>query len=320
MSVPALLRGGGAPSHPVSSTASPLQQWDSAITTLVRSSIIPQCSTLGGDLYILTGVGGLGGAEDGDEECETTPLWSAVCCSVPEGKSGFSVGLIREAGEGERQVSVKELEEKLGVAELFLEGCGGADGGTVGITAGLHSEGPLENTEKLNADLTGENTGANDVDSNAAGRGSEGEDSNEDIKDGREPLIAGEEVVGVGAQPEETGVVDATQETSADGTTSESSSEQQRDMTHSKADRSESPESSTAEYEAVDEQEADTNSSSTVVFLLSTTLSILKAPLQPVVSTVTQLPGQVIQAIHILLRNTFISLKGALLPLNITFT
>ncbi|XP_070691799.1 uncharacterized protein [Pempheris klunzingeri] len=293
VAVPALLRGGGDPSHPISPTDSLLQNWDSTVTTMVQSSIFPQCSTLGGDLYILTGVGGLGAAEDGDEECQMKPLWSAFCCAVPEGKSGFSVGLIGETGEGEKQVSVEELEEMLGVEELFSEGCGGADEGTVGISLGLHSEGLPGNIEKLHADLTGENTGAQDVNSNIAGRVTEGEevgsdttsqDSNEEIKESREAPIA--------AQVQEADVADVTQETSADAATSEDGSEEQHGVTHSGADRSESPESS-ADYETVDEQETDTNSSSTLVYLLSTTMSILKAPLRPVFSTITQLPGQV---------------------------
>ncbi|XP_010733326.3 uncharacterized protein si:ch73-54f23.2 isoform X1 [Larimichthys crocea] len=289
---PALLRGGSDPSNPASPTASLLQNWDSAVTTLVQSSIIPQCNTSGGDLYILTGVGGLGAAEDGDEECQTKPLWSAMCCVVPEGNGGFSVGLIREAEEGERQVSVKELEEMLGVAELFSGGCGGADGVTAGIIAGLHSEGLPGNIENADADLTG----ANDDDSNAereeVGSDTTRQDSNDDTKETREAVIAGEQVAGVESQPEEADDADVTQESSADAATSEGSSEGQHNVMHSRTVRS-GPSESSAEYEAVDEQETDTNSSNTLVFLLSTTMSILKAPLQPVFSTITQLPGQV---------------------------
>nr|XP_020466473.1 uncharacterized protein LOC109966167 isoform X3 [Monopterus albus] len=137
VAVPALLRGSRDPSHPVLAADSPLQHWDSTVTTLVQSSITPQCSALGGDLYILTGVGHLGAAE----ECQMKPLWSAVCCAVPEGKGGFSIGLISETGKGERQVSVKELEEILGVTELFSKGCQGADAEAVGTVIDLHSEG-----------------------------------------------------------------------------------------------------------------------------------------------------------------------------------
>lgn len=307
VAVPALLRGDGDPSNPGSPTDSPLQLWDSTVTTLVQSSINPQCSALGGDLYILTGMGGLRAAEDGDNKCQTKLLWSAVCCAVPEGKSGFSVGLIREAEEGERQVSVRELEEMLGVAELFSEGCGGADGETVGITVDLHTKRVTANTEKPSDSNSysscTDSILAHDVDSNTAaqvnegeevGSGTTGQDSNEVIKESREALIAGEQVAGVDAQPDGADVADITQETSADAATPESSGELHRDVTHSRVARSESPESS-SEDETVDEQETDTNSSSTLVFVLSTTLSILKAPLQPVFSTITQLPGQVIQ-------------------------
>ncbi|XP_039973482.1 uncharacterized protein LOC120784086 [Xiphias gladius] len=271
VTVPALLRGGGDPSHPASPTGSPLQHWDSTVTTLVQSSISPQCSTLGGDLYILTGAGGLGATEDGDEECQMKPLWSAVCCAVPEGRGGFSVGLIRETGEGERQVSMKELEEMLGVAEMFSEGCGRADAETVGVVAGLHSEAQPGNIEKISANAHGGERGDKDVDSDAAGRDIEGETT-------------------LDAQQEEADEV--SRETSADAVKSASSSEERGDLRRSRAVRSESPESS-ADYEPVDERETDTNSSSTLVYIFSTTMSILRAPLCPVVSTVTRLPGQV---------------------------
>ncbi|KAJ4923189.1 hypothetical protein JOQ06_022717 [Pogonophryne albipinna] len=260
VAVPALLRGGDT-SHPVSPTDSPLQLWDATVTTLVRSTISPKCSSLGGDLYILTGVGGLGAAEDGDEECQTKPLWSAVCCAVPEGKRGFSLGLITETGEGERQISVKELEEMLGVAELFAEGCGGAAGEIVDIKEGLHSEGLPGNLEILDANLTDENKGDKDAESNTAGGVADGEEVSSGSKKGEE---AG----------------------------SEGSVEEQSDVTQSRSVRSESPESS-ADYGAVEEQETDTNSSSMLVYVLSTTLSILKAPLRPVFSRVTDFPGQV---------------------------
>ncbi|XP_068592519.1 mucin-22 [Cebidichthys violaceus] len=342
VAVPALVRGGGDPSHHVSPTDAPLQNWDSTVTTLVQSNISPRCSSLGGDLYILTGVGGLGALEDGDEECQTKPLWSAVCCTVPEGKSGFSMGLIRETGEGEREVSVKELEEILGVAELFSEGCGEADGETVGIRVGLHSEGLPGNIEKLDADLTGDNTGDEDVDSNTAGRATEGEEVGLDATEGQEVGLYAtkEEEVGLGATKGEEVSSGATkgeevgsgatkgeevgsgatkgeevgsgatkgeevgsgatkgEEVGSGATKGEEVGSgategiKLRDMTHSRAVRSGSPESS-ADYETVDEQETDSNSSSTLMYVLSTTLSILKAPLQPVFSTVTKLPGQV---------------------------
>uniref|UniRef100_A0A3Q1JFM7 INO80 complex subunit E n=1 Tax=Anabas testudineus TaxID=64144 RepID=A0A3Q1JFM7_ANATE len=240
VAVPALLRGGRHTSHPISPTDSPLQHWDSTVTTLVQSNIAPQCSALGGDLYILTGAGGLRVAEDGDQKCQTKPLWSAVCCAVPGGESGFSVGLIREAGKGEKQVSVKELAELLELQELFSGGCGATD----------------------ETDASGEKTSDNNLYSETV------------------------------ATEEEEYVDEVTQETSAGTVESAGSSEEQRDVRRSGAVSSDSPESP-ADYETVDEEETDTNSSSIVVCILSTTFSIITAPLRPVVSTVTQLPGQV---------------------------
>ncbi|XP_047453661.1 uncharacterized protein LOC125015761 [Mugil cephalus] len=266
VAVPALLRGVGDPSHPVSTTDSPLQHWESRVTTLVVSSVIPQCSTLGGDLYILTGAGGLRPAED----CQTKPLWSAVCCTGPEGKGGFSIGLIRETEEWERQLSVKELEEILGVAELFSEGCGGAEQKTLDIRAGLPG-----NIEEMGADADGAETGD-----------AEGQDAGEHFEEGREATQ--EQVAGVAKAQ----VANVAQETSADAASAEDSSDKLHDVAHSGADRSQSPRSSSG-YESAEKSETDTNSTSTLVYIICTTLSILKAPLLPVFSTVTQLPGQV---------------------------
>ena len=236
-------------------------------------------------------------AEDGDKECQIKPLWSAVCCAIPEGKGGFSVGLIRETGEGERQVSIKELEEMLGVTELFAERCGGADAETVGVVVGLHSEAHPGNIKKMDADAPGEETRDKDVDSDAAGQDTAGETT-------------------LDAQPDEADEV--TQETSADAVKSASSREEQGDVRHSGAVRSESPESS-ADYETVDEQETDTNSSNILVCIFSTTMSILKAPLYPVVSTVTLLPGQVMQFTELFRYFLISKLKWLLQQCSITF-
>lgn len=206
-------------------------------------------------------MGGFKAAEDGDE-CKTKLLWSTVCCAAPEGKGDFSLGLIVDAEERERYVSLKELEETLGVAELFSEGCGGAYGETVGITVGLHSIGPTGFTGEANE---GEETGSGTT-----------------SQDPHEAVIAEEPVAGVDAHP------DVKQHTSTDALSLGGSYERQ-----SNAVRSESSES-LSEGETVEEQETDTNSSSTLGFILTTTLSILKVPLKPVFSTITQLPGQVI--------------------------
>ncbi|KAM3873259.1 uncharacterized protein ACN63O_002270 [Diretmus argenteus] len=261
--VPALLRGGWSASELTHPGDSPLQHWDSSVTALVLSNIIPQCNSLGGDLYVLTGAGGLGSV--GDEECKAKLWWSAVCCPVSEGEGGFSVGLVRETDAGDRVVSVNELEEMLGVSELFSDGCGGTyEGGIVSLL----SEAFSGNIKKLDSDTTGQDLGEND-----------------------RVQMTGEQVAGVDAQPEKAQVADIT-ETSAEEVTSESTGEEQDDVTHSDAVRSESPQSSD-DYEIAAALESDTNSSSTLVYIICSTFSILTVPLQPVVSTITQLPGQV---------------------------
>uniref|UniRef100_A0A3B4BIH6 Uncharacterized protein n=1 Tax=Periophthalmus magnuspinnatus TaxID=409849 RepID=A0A3B4BIH6_9GOBI len=200
--VPALLTG-DSDKPELSPEVSHLQEWDSAVTALVQTNIAPRCQTSGGELYVLTGAGRLG--TDGIEQCDMKPLWSAVCCAAPEGKDSSSVAFIRDAEGGQKQVSVKELEELLGVTELFSEGCGGQDGGVI-------------------ADISQTSTVAE---------------------------VAAEE--------------------------------------KSRSIPSDAP----LVLERVEEQEEDDNSTSAFFYILSTTLSILKAPLRPVVSTITELPGQV---------------------------
>lgn len=258
--VPVLLRGGGGPAHP---TDSPPWHWDSTVASLVQSSVFPQCSAAGGDVYVLTGAGRLGGHQDGDEKCQMKLLWSAVCCSPPEGKAGFSVGFIKETGGGERQVSMKELEEVLGVAELFSEGCGGEEEETAAISERPHSAelpASVGNTEADDAGAYSENTGS---------------DIEEDSKQSRKASTTSRQVTHAhaNAHSETTDVSDATEETE----TPVSSREQQHEV-----------------HETVSEEDSDSNSTSTLVFILSTTLSIITAPLRPVVSTLTELPGQVI--------------------------
>lgn len=248
---PALLRGAAAPSNPGSPSDPLLQLWDSTVATLVQSLISPNCSGLGGELYILTGRGRLGADEDGDQ-CQTEPLWSAACCASLGGQSDFSVGLIREAAEGAKQVSVRQLEEALGGAELFSEGCQGAHEGRVETTADLSN--------------SAANTIRQEVDSDS----SEATDSGETD----------------GAMADAAAHADVAQTSAADAAASEGE-EQQEAM--------QSGEASSAEESAV-EQEADRNSSSILLFVLSTAASVLTAPLRPVISTVTQLPGQVTQA------------------------
>lgn len=239
------------------------------MTSLVQSSIKPRCDAAGGDLYILTGAGRLQAAEDEDNKCQAEPLWSAVCCAAPEGQGGFTAGLIRESDDGERQVSMKELEELLGLEELFSEGCGDS----VKIPVSVYSDTSDGDAKKV----TDSSGGSREE---VAGSDTADKVSNDAIEESDEALTAEGRAAGADAQ----------QETSdgEDAATSEELSESQP----TGAAVSESPEA-VPEDQAVDKKGKDTNSSSTLVYLLSTTVSILTLPLQPVYSTVTQLPGQV---------------------------
>lgn len=270
VAVPALLSGGEDLSHP----GTPLQLWDSTVASLVQSSIKPRCDTAGGDLYIITGAGRLQAAEDEDNKCQAEPLWSAVCCAAPEGQGGFTAGLIRESDDGERQVSVKELEEMLGLEELFSGGCGDS----VEIPAGVDSDTAAGDAEKV-SDSSG------DSKEKVAGSDTADEVSNDAIEESDEALTAEGRAAGVDAQQETSNDEDAA--------TSEKLGESQP----TSAAVSESPEA-VPEDQTVDEKDKDTNSSSTLVYLLSTTVSILTLPLRPVFSTVTQLPGQVLYVLQ----------------------
>lgn len=187
-----------------------------------------------------------------------------MCCAVPEGRTDFSVGFIREAAEGEKQVSVRELEEELGWAELFSEGCLGAGGGSEETAAAADLLKGATNTISQGDD-------GEEVDSDAGSTGSS------------EASHSGEPE---GAMADAAARADVAPTTSADAATSEGE-EQQEVM--------QSGEASSADESAV-EPEADGESSSVLLFVLSTTASILTAPLRPVFSTVTQLPGQVMPA------------------------
>ncbi|XP_023820220.1 uncharacterized protein LOC105355960 [Oryzias latipes] len=242
VTVPALLRGGGLP-RPVSSTDSSAQHWDSTVTSLVRSSILPRCSTVGGDVYILTGSGGLGLADDGDERCGAKPLWSAVCCALPDAKGNFSVALVRDTEEGEREVSMKELEQILEVEEIFFEGCGGGPDASAATNDG--DNGDVDKTNLDSTDMDLENI-----------RGSE-EEKEEAASTASEKVVV-EEAQAESSDPE------LSQQTPIDA----------------------------MNYVNLDEE--DLNSTSTLVYVLSTSWSIIQAPLCPVFSTITELPGQVV--------------------------
>ncbi|KAJ8289862.1 hypothetical protein GJAV_G00006170 [Gymnothorax javanicus] len=107
---PALLKRDG---HNVyTSSGSPTDTWDALVSELIKNNIHPQCQSLGGDLYVLTGKGG---AEDVGQGCELDLLWSAMCCAVLDDEVVFSLGIVKD-GEGEARVlDVNGLAEAVGV-------------------------------------------------------------------------------------------------------------------------------------------------------------------------------------------------------------
>uniref|UniRef100_A0A673LM86 valine--tRNA ligase n=1 Tax=Sinocyclocheilus rhinocerous TaxID=307959 RepID=A0A673LM86_9TELE len=66
-------------------------------------------------MYVQIGLGGL-------NECRGELLWSAVCCAASDGEGSFSVGLVKEGDV--KVLSIKALEELIGVTGLFSGGCG----------------------------------------------------------------------------------------------------------------------------------------------------------------------------------------------------
>ncbi|XP_077432975.1 uncharacterized protein LOC144058409 [Vanacampus margaritifer] len=284
--IPALLRGGDPESPP---TDSPLRRWDWLVATLVRSSVAPQCSALDGDLYILIG----------DEGCHAGPLWSAACCSVPAGEGGFGVGFISETADddddGVRRVSVKELQERLGVDELFYGGCGGTGAGSAGATLGLQTEGRAQvGFEEDTHDASDSGTSESDASESDA---SESDASNSDASNSD-------------ASKSDASKSDASRShaSKSDARKSDASKSDARksDVSKSHASEADVTDESSVETESRSVQEAgetrsvegaaeqaDDNSSSIVVSIISTALSILKAPLRPIFSRITQFPGQV---------------------------
>lgn len=114
VAIPALYRGttNETPSpHP----NYPLFKWDALTAEFVRSSILPRCSKTSEEMYVQIGLGGL-------NECGGKLLWSAVCCAASDGDGSFSVGLVKEGDV--KVLSIKALEELIGVTGLFSGGCG----------------------------------------------------------------------------------------------------------------------------------------------------------------------------------------------------
>ncbi|XP_056457292.1 uncharacterized protein LOC130391271 [Gadus chalcogrammus] len=277
---PALLQGDGGDAQPSNvPEESPLRLWDSSITTLVLSSVSPQCSSVGGALYVVTGRGRLGpDAQGGDEGCEASQLlWSAMCCDVPSGgDQGFSVGLVREAeGEEEQQVNVEQLEEMLGVTELFSEGCGGSSGqAAVDFTLGAERVLLQDASTKSVED--------------SEDQGTDQDSSGEGITE--QAARVEDQVADVDATPKQSDGEEGS--TSPQDPDEEQSDERRSEARAGTESGHSSDEGETAEQTAeIDPEEAETNS--TIIYLISTSVYILTLPLRPVFSTLYSLPGQV---------------------------
>ncbi|XP_072316788.1 uncharacterized protein [Eucyclogobius newberryi] len=276
--VPALLKGDSEEPE-LSPAASHLQQWDSTVTTLVQTRVLPQCQTSGGDLYVLIGAGRLSALGHEAELCQTKLLWAAACCATPGGEDGSSVAFIRDGEEEERQVSVTELEDVLGVTELFSEACGRSSGADLAMAS--QSKAQTVSSEASKASEASEAAPAQNAQTEelTAANG-ETEWNSKQTEGSTEQSVA-------------SAVTESAKraQVSPDGeesevTSSESASPSESSDTRTAADP---PVSS----ETAEEQEEDANSTSTFLYVLSTALYVLKAPLRPVVSTITELPGKV---------------------------
>ncbi|XP_031432225.1 endonuclease domain-containing 1 protein [Clupea harengus] len=266
--IPALLGGGGGPSegHNAANPAPPA--WDVLISRLVREAAVLRCSdagaTEGADLFVLTGAAGLSEGEDGG--CQVDMLWSAVCCASPEEgggggggggeeSRGFSVGVVKGKGEEERVVSVQELGEVTGVAAVFTGFCGEAEGDEDVMALFV------EKLEALRRDMQTTDTESEE----GASENTEGEQAGGDTGSDDMPEVTEEEVM--------------------------SASQREAQVNSVPLDDSDEPQDAL-------EMENETHGSGSFVggalmYVLSSSVSLLSAPLRPVVSTLTGLPGQV---------------------------
>lgn len=270
--VPALLKSNGEEPE-LSPAASHLQQWDSSVTALVRSRVAPRCRSSGGQLYVLIGAGRLGAL--GDEECQAKKLlWSAACCAGPD---GFSVAFIRETEGEEREVTLEELVGMLGVTELFSGGCGGDEKSAAASLGSTSQTGSVAASEVVPEDAEVEKVHSDDSDEKVESRESAASRSEAEVTHGKRSAVS---------ESSESDHISDDGDKALDGEEVASSEDSARSETQAAADPSSDP-------ETVEEQQADENSTSTLVYVLSTAVSILKAPLRPIFNTITQLPGQV---------------------------
>lgn len=297
--IPALLR---EDDHEIPSTDTHIPRWDGLISKVVRSDVASQCSALGGDLYVL----------NGGDDWGVGVLWSAACCSVPGGRGGFGTAIIIETLHDHVHVkglSVERLQETLGVQELFSGGCGEADDGSAGVTLDLQTQ------DRAATDKT------EDLDSTQAASRSDARDSDVTEKpasvteSGRDSDV-NEKSAGVKESGRDSDVNEKPASVTESGRDSDVT-EKSAWVKESGGGIQEADETRDVERVAEQKDKADGNSSNIVVSIFSTTLSILKAPLRPIFSRITQFPGQVKDLFQVLLFLINYSKYCVLLLLNI---
>ncbi|XP_036394078.1 endonuclease domain-containing 1 protein [Megalops cyprinoides] len=243
-------------------SATPASTWDAVISNLVQNNVLPQCQSVGGDLYVLTGTGSVDELAKG---CEVGLFWSAVCCDVPNEDTGFSLGAVKEGDEVLRVLSVKALEEVVGVGDVFAGGCGKADGGGEGESDPLavfqaavqqivekHITDAQPHSDELLHSSISEDASAQSTDAQGTETETEGET--------------------IDAEPRRAVSLN---------TDAESSDFASQDI-----------------EQVRDTEQTEPEGNSTVLYLLSSSLYLLSVPFRPLVSTLAEIPGQVSHVIQ----------------------
>ncbi|XP_036436253.1 uncharacterized protein LOC118814652 [Colossoma macropomum] len=240
-----------------SASLSPLQKVDALTAEVVESQVVPLCSKAGGNIYVQSGVGRL-------SECEAGTPWTAVCCAAPDGATSFSKGMVLE-GEGDLKVmSVDELEKLVGIEELFSGGC----------SQGGHGHEEVISLSKERSDIIQD--ASKDTHLVETSR-----DSRKDthlVETSRDSHM--DTQVAEGAEPSRANT--EADDTSTEGTLIEESLTEERSIEESSIEKSTNANDTESEP-----------SESVLLYILSSSFSLLCAPLSPVISTLTNLPSQV---------------------------
>ncbi|XP_072535150.1 uncharacterized protein [Salminus brasiliensis] len=278
--IPALYRRGWE--RLPSTSLSPLQKVDALTAGLVENHIVPLCAKAEGEVYVQSGVGGL-------SNCDTGVLWTAVCCDAPDGAASFSIGMILEGEDDVKVMSMEKLEKLVGIGELFSGGCG--HGGDCHEKVMSLSKEQLENVQVAN-----KRTGSDET--------SKG--GHMDPHSSEEARGASETSTGHLNRASETSTerLNQASETSTEPLTraSETSTEPlTRASETSTEPLNQASETSFVEGSVTEEglSETSTNANNTepsesvILYILSSSFSLLCAPLSPIISTLTNLPSQI---------------------------